>query len=212
MNSGNHEKLIKKIVIAALCVSVFVGTSLLLLTYIYFPRWVKSWVDFRPRPPYLPISVPFTADQAPCTTTAYFVASEDDERLTLYLHYNYDRVNYDDLRKELDKNKPRKEKNPETGRWEPLPMAENDIHQQLEIELWTVRSGREESVFTGIVTNPIIDGSTREFIDSIVLTFPFSPQENEMYRIEVGNALATPALTALSEPEIYICQGCLPGK
>jgi hypothetical protein len=156
--------------------------------------------------------MPFTADQAPCTTTAYFVVSEDDERLTLYLHYNYDRVNYDDLRKELDKNEPRKEKNPETGRWEPLPVAESDIRQRLEVKLWTVRSGREESVFAGIVTNPTISSWTTGYIKSIISTFPFTPKKNDMYRIEVVNALATPALTTLSEPEIYICQGCLPGK
>jgi hypothetical protein len=212
MKSGYHKKLIKKIVIAALCVSVFVGASLLLLTYIYFPRWVKSWVDFRPRPPYLPISVPFTADQVPYTTTAYFVVPEDDERLTLYLRYKHKRENYRDLRKELEKNEPRQKKNPETGRWEPLPVAESDIRQQLEVELWTVRSGREESVFAGIVTNPTIYSWPTRYIECRISTFPFIPKKNEMYRIQVINARASPALTALSEPEIYICQGCLSAK
>lgn len=202
-------RIIKKIIIVSLCISVLFGIILLVLSYIYFPRWVKSWVDFRPRPPYLPISVPFTADQAPATTTAYFVISEDSERLTLYLHYNFERENRDDLRKMLEKNKPRREKNPETGQWEPVPATERDIHQKLVIKLWTVRNGREESVFTDIVTNPTISAWSTGWIESIVLTFPFTPKKNEMYRIEVVNSLATPDLKELSEPEIHICQGCI---
>jgi len=204
--------LLKKAAIGVLCVAAVLGVTIIVPSYIFFPRWVKSWVDFRPRPPYLPISVPFTVDQAPYTTTAYFVIAEDDERITLQLHYKYEEENYADLSKLLEKNRSRGKKNPETGKWDESPNDDSNIPQRLEIEIWTVRDGREESVFADVITNPSTSGRTTGFIDSRFLTFPFAPKKNEIYRIQVINAFAGPDLAALSKPEIYICQGCGDGK
>ncbi|MDR1090016.1 MAG: hypothetical protein LBL79_02990 [Prevotella sp.] len=209
MKSGNHKKLIKKIVIAVLCVFAFVGASLLLLSYIYFPRWVKSWVDFRPRPPYLPISVPLRVDQAPDKTTVNFIASEDDLRIIVLIHYNYSDDQRDKAKTILANNRNRYIRDQATGELERNKNQDTNIPQKFLIELSRTVDGREEILFLGEEINPSIIAHTKNQEEAEIVTVPLLPRKNEIYRLTVTNMIATDQLKDIIEPRLYICQGCL---
>jgi len=201
---------LKNALTAFLSVSGFLGVILVIVYCIYFPLEVKSLVDFRPKPPYLPFSVPFPVDQAPQTTTVYFVVSESDYRITLFLNYIYKEDKYDELRDLLENNRSDPHRDPKTGI---QPVAKNDdskIPQRFTVEVSSVINGREEVVFSEVFSNPSQSGwvSSLNLIESRLISFPFIPKKNEIYRFQITNEIATQALSELARVELKLCQGC----
>lgn len=86
---AKYKRAVLKTVFYLLLIPVILGT----IFAVAYPEWAyeiaRSALDFRPRPPYLPLEVPFTVNKAPHTTTMYFIPERVDNAVGVYLVYEH---------------------------------------------------------------------------------------------------------------------------